>query len=65
LSDPAYAAQTPGLADIIGEAMHFFSRHDMFPVGRYARWEYSSMSQVLHDGFAIGERFAARAPAAR
>ncbi len=43
-----------GLEDqpIVEKARHFLARHGMSTVGRYARWEYSSMAQVMRDGFA-------------
>jgi protoporphyrinogen oxidase len=33
----------------------FFESRQIFPVGRYGRWEYSSMEDALHQGLTISE----------
>ena len=50
-TDPAYVVFTTENNAIMEEARAFFKQHDVFPLGRYGRWEYSSMSQVMSDGF--------------
>jgi hypothetical protein len=49
--DPAYVVFTPDAQAIVGEAMDFLRDHDVEPLGRYGRWEYSSMGQVIRDAF--------------
>jgi protoporphyrinogen oxidase len=48
-ADPAYVVFTPRNAGIIAEACAFLRRHGVEPLGRYGRWEYSSMAQVMSD----------------
>jgi protoporphyrinogen oxidase len=48
-ADPAYVVFTPRNAAIIAEARAFLRRHGVEPLGRYGRWEYSSMAQVMSD----------------
>lgn len=56
LTDPAYVVFTPRTDGIVERAHEFLREHDIEPLGRYGRWEYSSMSQVMRDGFAWAER---------
>jgi protoporphyrinogen oxidase len=53
--DPAYVVFTVENGEVIEQARSFFLAQNVVPLGRYGRWEYSSMSQVLRDGFAWGE----------
>lgn len=53
--DPAYVVFSIGDADVVERAQAFLLQHGIIPVGRYGRWEYSSMGQVLRDGFRLGE----------
>ena len=53
--DPAYVAFTPESQPIIEEASGFLRNHGVEPLGRYGRWEYSSMGQVLRDAYAWAE----------
>jgi protoporphyrinogen oxidase len=48
-ADPAYVVFTPRNAEIIEAARAFLRRHGVEPLGRYGRWEYSSMAQVMRD----------------
>jgi protoporphyrinogen oxidase len=48
-ADPAYVVFTPRNAGIIEAARAFLRRHGVEPLGRYGRWEYSSMAQVMRD----------------
>ncbi len=50
--DPAYVVFTRETAGIIERALEYLKRHHITPLGRYGRWEYSSMSQVMRDSFA-------------
>jgi protoporphyrinogen oxidase len=54
--DPAYVVFTLENRQIIKDACEFLEEHDVHPLGRYGRWEYSSMAQVMRDGFALAER---------
>lgn len=49
-ADPAYVVFTPDNAEIMSRARSFLSDRGVTPLGRYGRWEYSSMSQVMEDG---------------
>lgn len=54
--DPAYAAFTHDSADVIRAARLFLATQGVTPLGRYGRWEYTSMAQVMRDGFTWGRR---------
>lgn len=56
--DPAYVVFTVENEPIIEEARNFLKSYDIEPLGRYGKWEYSSMSQVLQDGFGWAEEIA-------
>lgn len=58
VSDPAYIVQTAGLEDFLKQVNDFLKRHDVHTLGRYGRWEYSSMGQVMRDGLALGQELA-------
>ncbi len=63
--DPAYVVFRSGEQEVVTRVREFFSAHDVHVLGRYGRWEYSSMAQVMRDGFALGERLAPPAGAER
>jgi protoporphyrinogen oxidase len=52
LADPAYVVFAHGIAATVAAARGFLAEHGIETVGRYGRWEYSSMGQNLRDGFA-------------
>lgn len=54
-ADPAYVLFTKASHRIADAARAFFSRRGVELLGRYGRWEYSSMSQVMRDGFEWAE----------
>jgi len=54
--DPAYVAFTLDSRPIIEEASGFLRDHGVEPLGRYGRWEYSSMGQVMRDAYAWAEQ---------
>jgi protoporphyrinogen oxidase len=61
IADPAYvvfAGDTRGNAGRIGQSLR---AQDLHVVGRYGRWEYSSMGQVMRDGLALGCHLAEQA----
>lgn len=60
LIDPAYVVFTTENRSIVEQAHAFLADNAVLPVGRYGRWEYSSMAQVMRDGFTLGEQLAAR-----
>lgn len=51
VADPAYVVFTPESRRTVEDALAFLWRNDIHPLGRYGRWEYSSMAQVMADGF--------------
>lgn len=54
--DPAYVVFTDETEEIVAELKAWFEARSIHLLGRYGRWEYSSMAQVMRDGFALGER---------
>jgi protoporphyrinogen oxidase len=56
VADPAYVVLTPENQRTIRRGIAFLEENDVFPLGRYGRWEYSSMGQVIRDGFACASR---------
>jgi hypothetical protein len=53
--DPAYVVFSVDEKGVAEQAQAFLMAHGVIPVGRYGRWEYSSMGQVMRDGFLLGE----------
>lgn len=53
--DPAYVVFSVKDQGIVAQARAFLESYGILPVGRYGRWEYSSMGQVMRDGFLLGE----------
>ena len=49
LAEPAYVLFTEESRRVTAAAMEFLRAHDIEPMGRYGRWEYSSMAQVIRD----------------
>jgi protoporphyrinogen oxidase len=58
ISDPAYVVFSDGLKEIVDEAAEWLRSRDVEIVGRYGRWEYSSMAQVIRDGLGLGRELA-------
>jgi protoporphyrinogen oxidase len=54
-ADPAYVVFTTATQRTAAEARSFFRQNCVDLLGRYGRWEYSSMSQVMRDGFEWAE----------
>ncbi len=52
--DPAYVIFTPETGGILEEVFDYLRSNRVESVGRYGRWEYSSMAQVIRDGLALG-----------
>lgn len=52
--DPAYVVFTPDNRAVVEAARAFLRGHGVEPLGRYGRWEYSSMEQVIRDGLQAG-----------
>jgi protoporphyrinogen oxidase len=57
--DPAYVVFGLGHEQIASEARGWLAEQGVHMLGRYGRWEYSSMGQVMRDGWALGRRLAA------
>lgn len=53
--DPAYVVFTIDSAKVVAESLEFLRSRDVTAIGRYGKWEYSSMAQVMRDGFAFAE----------
>jgi protoporphyrinogen oxidase len=58
--DPAYVVFTLENQSIIKQARKYFESKNITLLGRYGRWEYSSMAQVMRDGFLCGKEIADR-----
>jgi protoporphyrinogen oxidase len=54
VADPAYVVFDREAHATIAEARAFLLAGGVRPLGRYGRWEYSSMAQVMRDGFVLG-----------
>lgn len=52
--DPAYVVFEDDTASIVEAARTWLVERDIHLLGRYGRWEYSSMAQVMRDGFSLG-----------
>jgi protoporphyrinogen oxidase len=52
VAEPAYVVFTRESQQVVRDAIEFLAAHGVVTIGRFGRWEYSSMSQVLRDGFA-------------
>lgn len=52
LVDPAYVVFSPESRAVVEQALNYLMSFRVLPLGRYGRWEYSSMAQVMRDGFA-------------
>ena len=50
--DPAYVVFEAGMEPTFQEARSLLSSAGITPLGRYGHWEYSSMAQVIRDGYA-------------
>lgn len=61
LVDPAYACFTQENRPVMEACCSYLREAGIEPLGRYGRWEYSSMAQVLRDGFAAGEAISSSA----
>jgi hypothetical protein len=50
-AEPAYVVFTPESAAVVHRAQTFLRDAGIEPLGRYGRWEYSSMAQVMGDAY--------------
>ena len=57
-ANPAYVAFNLQSEDIIEESRSFLRSEDVHTLGRYGRWEYSSMAQVIQNGIDLGSDLA-------
>jgi protoporphyrinogen oxidase len=55
VSNPAYVVFTDEADAVVRDALAFLRAHDIEPLGRFGRWEYSSMEQVLKAAFEWAE----------
>ena len=56
LVNPAYVVFATENQPTIAAARQFLSDHNITPLGRYGRWEYSSMAQNMRDSYAWAEQ---------
>ncbi|HEV3051550.1 MAG TPA: FAD-dependent oxidoreductase, partial [Longimicrobium sp.] len=64
VADPAYVVFTPESQEVVRRCRAFLEEAGISTVGRYGRWEYSSMAQVMEDGIAWAQaRSGAAVPA--
>lgn len=59
--DPAYVVFTKETQAITARVHTFLRENGVEPLGRYGRWEYASMGQVIRDGREWAERVAPHA----
>ncbi|HYJ79117.1 MAG TPA: FAD-dependent oxidoreductase [Longimicrobiaceae bacterium] len=52
VADPGYVAFEPDTADTVERCRAWLAERGVATVGRYGRWEYSSMAQVMGDALA-------------
>jgi protoporphyrinogen oxidase len=58
-ADPAYVVFDSNRASAVEVIRSWLQSVGIEVVGRYGRWEYSSMAQVLRDGYSLGKALAA------
>ncbi|MFN4113032.1 MAG: protoporphyrinogen/coproporphyrinogen oxidase [Sphingomonadaceae bacterium] len=51
--DPAYVVDTPATEQTVTELTRFFNVHGVHLLGRYGRWDYLSMAQVMGEALAL------------
>jgi hypothetical protein len=51
--ETAYVVFTLECQAVVERAATHLRTRGVFPLGRYGRWEYSSMAQVIRDGYAL------------
>jgi protoporphyrinogen oxidase len=51
---PAYARFERGVEEVVNAALAWLRERNVHPLGRYGRWEYSSMQHALMDGLSLG-----------
>ncbi len=61
---PAYVVFRPGGSTAVETVIGWLRSCGIEPVGRFGRWEYSSMAQVLRDGHALASSLATTSVAA-
>ncbi len=55
INDPAYVVFNHQTKDIVRDTMAYLESNNVHALGRYGRWEYSSMAQVIRDGLELGK----------
>jgi protoporphyrinogen oxidase len=64
-AEPAYVVFTPHSEKIVEQAQSFLRNAGIEPLGRYGRWEYSSMAQVMSAAFRWADAYCAVSPGAK
>ncbi|MDG1462475.1 MAG: NAD(P)-binding protein [Gammaproteobacteria bacterium] len=57
LAEVGYVVFTPDMQPIVKAARAFLKDYNVTPMGRYGHWEYSSMAQVITDGFNLADEW--------
>ncbi len=60
--DPGYVVFTKENKHIINRMRSFLIDKGIIPLGRYGRWEYSSMGQVMRDGYIAAKNISTTLP---
>jgi hypothetical protein len=60
--DPAYVVFSAASEPVVARARRYLEDRAITPLGRYGRWEYSSIAQNLRDGFAWADPKVRREP---
>ncbi len=63
LADPAYVCFTDESIAATEAAQVFLRGHGIEPLGRYGRWQYLSMAQVIESGLELANSLLAKGPA--
>jgi len=56
VNDWGYVVFEIGTREIASALLGYLRARRVEPLGRFGRWEYSSMAQIMRDAFALGDR---------
>jgi protoporphyrinogen oxidase len=56
--DCAYVHHTPQRDALVAQILSRLEKHDVFPIGRYGQWDYTSMEDSIRSGLDTGDRLA-------
>lgn len=52
----AYVHHTPAAEELVGQVFDRLSQAQVFPIGRYGRWDYTSMEDSIDDGLSTAAK---------